>query len=294
VNTAPNRYDPSGFDVVDAQVHLTLDMDESRLLASMDALGITGTILDEFWVLLQDQDSALPGTPLPGGAFRPLSLYAHGAAIRNPQRFKYIQRVERTDPELAAVIRMLGTSPECVAVRILLLSGADRSGFAEGAYDDILAGAQDQRLPVCVLGPDARTLGAVTDRFPRLDLVLDHCGYGRKTPQWEAVLDAANLPRVYLKWSHASRIFGPREHPAAPLAVTRAEFHRAVKGYGADRMLWTSDITEEESAQSWSQLLGFVRDDCVLSDAEKTAILGGTARQVFGWPQTNTSTKKLR
>jgi L-fuconolactonase len=268
-------------DVIDAQVHLTLDLDETALLASMNALGITGALLDEHWVT---SDQALPAAPLPGGAFRPLSLYAHGAAIRHPQRFKYIQRVERTDPELSGVLRMLGASPQCVAVRILLLSAADRSGFTDGAYDEILAGAQEQRLPVCVLGPDARTLGAVTDRFPRLDLVLDHCGYGRKPQQWEAVLAAATLPRVHLKWSHAWRIFGPLECADAPLAVTRREFHRAIRAYGADRILWTSDVTEEESPQSWSQLLSFVREDPELSDTDKASVLGGAARRVFGWP----------
>jgi len=268
-------------DIVDAQVHLTLDMDERTILASMDALGITGVVADEFWHVTENL-AGMPCAPLPGGLFRPLSPYAQAAALRHPDRFSYLQRIEPRDPELDAVMTLLGSAPGCRAVRLVLLGGAQRAAFGSGGYDHVLHAAQARALPVCVLGADMTTLPAVASRFPDLPIVLDHCGWPRNAQHWEQILQAASLPTVALKWSHAFRAFGAAMNPAE---ATQREFLRALEDFGVRRVMWASDINHDESGASWSALLGFVRDNPALSAGDKSWVLARTARSVFGWPQ---------
>ena len=266
-------------DIVDAQVHLTLDMDEPRLLASMDELGIGAVILDEFWYI-SDQLQGMPCAPLPEGGCRPLSPYAQAAALRYADRFSYLQRLEPRDRELGCVVRLLSQSPGCRAVRVTIFGGEQRAAFGSGGYDGALRAAEAHRLPVCVLGVDVATLAAVADRFPALPIVLDHCGWARNPRHWEDILGAASLPTVFLKWSHAHRAFGQGDDP--PQAIQR-EFLRALEAFGPQRVLWASDITQEESGASWSDLLGFVRDNPALSHADKEWVLSRTARSLFRW-----------
>ncbi len=267
-------------DIVDAQVHLTLELDERALLASMDALGIRSAVLDEFWYITDDF-RGMPCATLPGGTFRPLSPYAQAASLRHPERFSFLQRVDRRDPEAGGVVRMLGAAPGCRAVRVLPLGREERAAFGEGGYDEILAAAQAAQLPVCVLGVDLATLPLVTRRFPDLPIVLDHCGWARSLEHWEQVLSAGALDTVFLKWSHVFRVFGATEDP---LRTARQELHRAVETFGAERVMWASDLTEDEAGASWSQLLGAVTEDPELSSDDKQWLLSGTARSLFDWP----------
>ncbi len=274
-----SRFVSPPVDVIDAQVHLTLEMDEARISNSMDALGIRSVVIDEFWHVTENLQG-MPCAPLPGGVFRPLSPYAQAAALRCSDRFSYLQRVERRDPEIGSVVRLLGSSPGCRAVRLLLLNGEQRGAFVSGGYDEVLGAAQAQGLPVCVLGVDVASLPVVRDRFPGLPIVLDHCGWPRNPEHWEQILQVGSLPNVYLKWSHAFRAFGGDEDPAA---ATQREFLRALEAFGLQRVMWASDITQEESGASWADLLGFVRDNPALSGGDKQWVLSRTARSVFGW-----------
>ncbi len=267
-------------DVVDAQVHLTLELNEGALLASIDALGIRSVVLDEFWYITDDF-RGMPCAPLPGGTFRPLSPYAQAAALRYPERFSFLQRIDRRDLDAGAVVRMLGASPGCRAVRVLPLGREERAAFGEGGYDEILAAAQAEQLPVCVLGVDLATLPLVTRRFPDLPIVLDHCGWARSLEHWEQVLSAAALDTVFLKWSHVSRVFGGAQDP---LETARRELHRALEAFGAERVMWASDVTEDEAGADWSQLLGAVTEDPELSSDDMQWLLSGTARSLFDWP----------
>lgn len=268
------------FDVIDAQVHLTLTLDEPALLAAMDALGIAGVVLDEFWHVTKDL-RGMPSDPLPDGAFRPLSPLSQAAALKHPDRFAYLQRVERRDPEVTAVMRLLGASPGCRAVRVLLLNADERAAFGDGGYDHILGLAQTAGLPLCVLGVDLASLPAVTARYPDLPIVLDHCGWARNPAHWEEVLRASRLPTVHLKWCHAARAFRTADDLGE---TTSREFLRALEAYGTDRVLWAADATEEHSTSTWSDLLEFVTWHPSLSQGDKQQVLSGTARTLFRWP----------
>ncbi len=270
------------FDIVDAQVHLTRDLGRDAILHSMNALGIHGVVIDEFWGVTP-QLRVLPGDLLPGGLSRPLSPTAQAMAIELPDRVSYLQRVERHDPLLGEVMSLLGASQGARAVRVVLLTAEDRHAFGAGGYDHVLQLAARHDLAVCVLGPDLTTLGDLLRGHPEVRLVLDHCGWARNAQHWQRVLDTAALAQVSLKWSHTARAFSKVADPDHDVAdVTGREFLRALDAYSPARVMWASDVTEER--HSWHDLLAFVTHHPGLSDGDKQQVLGTTARTVIRWP----------
>lgn len=267
-------------DIVDAQLHLSLDVGADAVLAAMDALGIESVVLDELW----GRNANGNGTPcveFADGSDRPLSPCAQAAALQHPGRFSFLQRVRRQDPQLAAWMAVLASSPGCRAVRVVARAPQERQALAEGGYDALLGLAQRHALPICVLtGGAGAVLRSVAARCPDLQFVIDHCGWVRSPEQWDDVLALARQPNTWLKWSHAHRSFGRAGDAAAN--VQRA-FEQALGAFGAERVLWAGDATHEESQATWAQLLAFVQDNPALSQGDKEWVLGRTARRVFRW-----------
>ena len=267
-------------DIVDAQLHLSLSPGADGIIAAMDALGIAGVVLDEVWGR-NENDHATPCVEFADGAYRPLSPCAQVAALRYPDRFSFVQRITRRDPQLPALIPILASSPGCRSLRVVIGSRQEREAFATGAYDELLGLAQAHGLPISVLSKDAGALFRdAVPRFPDLQFVIDHCGWGKTDQEWGEVLALARNSNTCLKWSHASRAFGQSSDPGA--GIQRA-FLRAIDAFGVERMLWASDATHEESAATWAELLSFVRDNPALSQGDKEWVLGKTARRVFRW-----------
>lgn len=124
---------------------------------------------------------------------------------------------------------------------------------------------------------------ALAAREPGLRVVLDHLGGvdADAWPTWGAtVLRLGRLPNVHVKISalgHLSRCPFPYTDLHAPV---QALLH----SYGPGRLLWGSDWphaygygTYEESARSALAAIGN------LGAAEQDRILGGTARQLYGF-----------
>jgi hypothetical protein len=242
------------FDVVDAQIHLTGELGREQILWSLEALGISGVIIDEFWGVTPEL-RILPGDLLADGRSRPLSPIAQAMAIEQPDRVSYVQRVEPLDPLLGEVMSLLGASEGCRAVRLTLLNGHDRAGFADGSFDRVF------ELAV------------------RNDLAV----WARNATHWDAVLATAAMPQVSMKWSHTSRAFANVAGPDGdPTATTDREFLRALDAFGPERVLWASDVTQED--RPWAELLAFVTHHPTLSRGDKEWVLGRAARTTFRWP----------
>lgn len=95
-------------DVVDAQVHANV-LGTDVTLAIMDALGITGLLFDEYVGV--DHDGALhPGYRLPNGTFRSIAPQAEAAALRHPDRFAFLMRVDPLDPGIDCWVETLSTA----------------------------------------------------------------------------------------------------------------------------------------------------------------------------------------
>lgn len=270
--------------VVDAQVHVFLTMQESEALAAMDALGIRSVVIDELWGF-NDKGQGLPCTELPNGFARAVSPLAQAASLKHPERFSYLQRVSRHDPDLAALFAILGSSPGCRSVRIDVREPAENQAIPDGGYDELLKLAQKYDLPVSVLGREiAAAIRGTAARFPDLRFVVDHCGFPRTAQQWDDVLTLGRCKNVWLKWSHAHRAFGAAEYPFAEF---QPQLARAIDAFGIERVMWASDFTHNQkhdrSANTWAELLYCIRDSAALSQGDKEWLLGRTARSLFRW-----------
>ncbi len=283
-------------DVVDAQIHMGPGgIDE--VLAAMNALGITGALVDEYWLTSFDNR---PHYALPDGAQRPVGPTAELAALMHPDRFAFLLRIGRLDPDYEAVIRHVRDAPGGRALRIDPgLSPAEVGQFADGGYDHIFRAAADAGLPLFVFGPDSPDAFARAARaFPDLRIAADHCGlysnsmrtgFAQREPLdeqgqlalFDRILALSEFPNVALKWGHASSMF---DLPAWPGDALSPILCKAVSAFGAERVLWASDYSVNQRGESWADLLYGVRGDPGLSEADKAKVLGGSLRAWIGWP----------
>lgn len=297
--SAPLQSPEPGFDIVDAQLHVGRAM-TGETLEAMDALGIRSVLIDEFWGFWDSPDPThiQPGFALPNGAWRAAWPTAEEAGLRYPDRFAYLVRIDRRDPQLESVMRLVGSTPTARAVRLQPTWTLEEAEvFKRGGYDHVLSLARETGVPVCLFIPGyAEHLAPYAERFPEVRLVIDHCGMGFPNippgrPEEEAqrttdagyldeVLALARYPNVYLKWCHAQDRFGAATYPYESL---RPLLRRTIDAFGADRLMWASDKSVM-FGHTWADLLFAVREDPGLSPVEKRAILGGTARRVLNWP----------
>lgn len=283
-------------DIVDAQIHMGPG-GVAEVLAAMDALGIAGALIDEYWLRSPPNQ---PNHPLPGGGYRPVSPTGELAAQLHPARFRYLLRVHRLDPEFGAIIRQVRDAPGALALRIDPgMSPAEMEAFASGGYDPILGAAEECGLPLFAFAPDRPEAFARAARaFPGLRLIVDHCGiYANSMRQsfaelpplsadeqlamFDRVLALAEHPNLALKWGHASGMF---DTPVWPGEGLRPILRRAISAFGGQRIMWASDYSVNQRGESWAELLFGLRANADLTDDERAAMLGGTARAWLSWP----------
>ena len=274
--------------VIDSQIHLFRTLGLEGGLAAMNALGIQGAVIDEYWTVEQEGETIFPGYRMPNGAVRVVRSQAMHAAARYPGRFRYLVRTDHRDPDPRGWIKAIADSPHACATRFVVRSEEEIRDFLAGGYDAIFAAATDLGVPVFLFLDHGDTAAAVRyiEKFPTATIIVDHIGMGRssdavRTPdKFEAALRLAAYPNVYLKWCHAYFGFGPVVYP---FENTHAPLRRAVDAFGAERLMWASDFTIREHEVSWMDRLLSVRESPVLTGEEKGWVLGRTARQVLGW-----------
>ncbi|MEE8306612.1 MAG: amidohydrolase family protein [Gammaproteobacteria bacterium] len=256
-------------DIVDSQIHFGPGGVED-ILADMDRLGIQACLVDEFWGL----ETWGPGYTLPNGTFRPTRPTVELAAALHPDRFGYVARVDRTDPEVLGLIRIAADDPNARAARLIpAVTAVECEAFAKGDYAPIFQTCLDVRMPVFLfIAGHVELMPRYLEQFPDLQFIVDHCGMPMEqwiamldedTPEGEApagpdvgyfieVLKLATYPNVALKWSHAQGMFGELEYPSPGLLPY---LRRAIDAFGVDRIMWASDRGGNQTGETWEQLL---------------------------------------
>lgn len=278
-------------DVCDTQIHIGPGNIEETL-AAMNALGIQSVVIDEYWLPGLDY---MPHQKLPDGGIRPVCPTAQLASLLHPDRFSYVLRVEISDPEYQAIIRMVKDSPSGIGIRIIPgMTAEGTRAFAEGAYDNLLNAVEKSGLPLFLFLPDhPEIIAECAKKFPRLRIIIDHCGIysnemrmmlGGKVPArsqdeqlslFDDVLSLSVYPNIALKWSHSSEMFNSPVYPGGELWPI---LRKAISSFGADRIMWASDFSVNQRGETWSEILYGIKGNSDLTDQEIRAILGGTAR----------------
>jgi len=268
------------FDIVDAQVHFTaLGIPEG--LAAMDALGISSLLIDEFD---RFEDGKFHPYVLTGsGVPRPVQPLAEHAARLHPDRLAYLIRVDYRDTDFAGIVAQEMRSPGAKALRLLGILPAELAALRSGAVRHVFEIAEHNQIPLFVNSVELELVDQYLEHFTKTPIILDHCGSAYTDEKFDHLVGLARFSNAYVKWAHGPAVLDCLNYPFHEL---QAKLRRLVDAYGADRIMWASDITENRSGHTWAEMLFHVRDSELMSDAEKAWILGKTARKVLDWPRT--------
>ena len=124
---------------------------------------------------------------------------------------------------------------------------------------------------------------AFARRFPELPIVLDHCGWPHVDRGTEGAIGAelvelAEVANIHFKftqinWNRFAEVVGGVD----PAGFVR----RLVDLYGADRVMWGSDIGNTKDSYATMVEMA-IAATALLSEAERQAVLHDTGRRVFG------------
>jgi predicted TIM-barrel fold metal-dependent hydrolase len=287
-------------DIVDAQVHLNrLGSDWGRTdprlivdyaIVTMDALGLDAVLIDE-WAGFDNpitKRGHLPGHFLPNGAMRGAHPFSEKAIELHPDRFAYVARIDPLDPDLEDLMAGVHQKPGAVCLRIVPIPEAgELELFERGGFEAMFAAAEKHRVPIFAWFPGrSHLLVPYLEKFPNLQLILDHLGISRTEGNHSAQLDEvfalARYPNLALKWCHAPSHLSNQPYPFRDVMP---HLRRAIEAFGPQRIMWASDHTQSKTHHSWAQALFYVLDSNELSDDEKAWILGKSVRSVLHWPK---------
>jgi L-fuconolactonase len=286
-------------DIVDAQVHLNrlgshwehtdhaVIVDYAVVL--MDALGLRGILIDE-WAGFDNpvtKRGHLPGYFLPNGAVRGLHPFSETALALHPDRFGYVARIDPLDPDVDALMAEVRRKPGGLCLRIVPIPEAgELELYEQGGFAPLFAAAEKYQVPIFAWFPGrAHLLAPTLEKFPNLQLILDHCGVSRSeghyADQLSQVFALAKYPNLALKWCHAPSHLSKEGYPFADVLP---HLRGAIDAFGAERIMWASDHTQSKTHHSWAEALYYLRDSAALSLAEKEWILGKSVRTILRWP----------
>ena len=142
-------------------------------------------------------------------------------------------------------------------------------------------------------------LARIAGLFPQLPIVLDHVGVPHGSNYEVNWTRDQGLPAPYLgapDFAVGSALLALRRHRNIHFKLTGINFERCaddrvdtaafvrrlVDEFGADRLMWGSDIGQ--TAGPYRRLVEEVRDaTAALTADERNMVLSGTARSVYGW-----------
>ena len=279
-------------DIVDAQVHLFMTMDDEAAVHAMDALGIRGAVIDEAWDFGEEgpHHSSMPAYKLATGEWRPISPGGVRAAMHRPDRFSYLLRINPDDPGMAFVMAEAAATPGCRAFRLDSRGEREDRAAESGERMDFFRTAETLGVPVFVMSyGKARNFEPYLRACPSLPLIFDHCGLSLKSRDFDDLLRLAEYPNAHLKWCHAPIVFQAKEYP---FPEVRPQLNRALEAFGRERIMWGSDFTAVPLASqvlkgpnySWAEALFYMRANPDLSESDLEWLLGRSVRKVLNWP----------
>jgi len=240
------------------------------MVAAMDAVGVDGALLiSPFTIYGYDAGYAL-------------EVYAE-----HPDRFGLIKPF---DPHSAAVADEAAewlARPGAVGARVML-------SFQELEADDaglgrILEAGAQAGAPVNVLCAGKLPLfRELARRHPNTQLVIDHLGLAQPFyppppdepfADLENVLALAEFEHVAIKISGACTL----SHEPFPYADIWPPLGRIFEAFGFDGCRWGTEGTRAVNLLACEQAVGAFRVAEQLADAERSALMGGTLRQIYNW-----------
>lgn len=249
-----------------ARKYVDGDHSTDALVRLMDAAGVERAILTSPWL------------------YGPSPAYALESAAAHPGRFVVVAPFAPPVEGLDDRIRSFADHPEAAGVRVLLASPSQPARPVPTRFvDALMSGAAEHGLPVFV-SPMGRLdeVARIADAFPEVSVVLDHCGLWLDAPVTarlalvDDVMALSSHPNVALKCSALPEL-SERPYPFDDVVCL---IRRLIGEFGADRLMWGSDINQHLGQLTYGQSVDYVRTSPALSRDDKAWLLGGTALRV--------------
>jgi L-fuconolactonase len=268
---APSYRPPSG----------VTDWPIESVLVAMEAVGVRAAVLD-----------ALPTatTIAADGSERYANDYGEAAAQRYPGTLAATTRYDHRATDIADQVASTRAVPGIVGIRLVIRTDDEAAALEAGEYEAYLDAVERHGIPLFVF---ASMHLSVVDRIarshPGLQLIVDHLGMPQPplrtldTPPFRRlplVLDLAKYPNVAVKFCGGPAYSAERY----PFGDVWPQLRQIVDAYGAERLMWASDLTRLRGLFTYSELLTFILYSPALTETEKEWILGRTVRRILGWP----------
>jgi L-fuconolactonase len=212
--------------------------------------------------------------------------YMFGVAHAHPEIAAVVAWVPLDRPdEVGAGLERLSHEPSFVGIRNLIHDQPDPDWLLRDEVDRSLGLLERAELPFDVIAVLPRHLdhvATVAARHPGLRLVVDHLGAppikaGDDWEPWKALMAAAAAhPNVYAKVSGLYPVVGDLSDWTT--ADIEPFVHYVLELFGADRLMYGSDWPVVRLGGGYGRVWAALNEIFGrLSDAERRALLGGTA-----------------
>lgn len=215
--------------------------------------------------------------------------YILDCATRRPGTFSVVAMINERKPHLKERLRDL-RDRGARGIRITPTKHADRTlnvdppNWLKAPGMELLwQHAAELGVAVCPLisGEFLPTLVPMCKRHPDTVCVIDHfahLSYGQ-ADQMQAITDLSAFPNVYFKVSAFYKFSDP---PYDGRGLARM-IEICIDAFGPNRLMWASDAPYQmRNGHNYEDALALIREGLpALSDADRRAILRGTAERVF-------------
>jgi predicted TIM-barrel fold metal-dependent hydrolase len=240
------------------------------MVAAMDTVGVDGALLVSPFTL-----------------YRYDASYALEVYAKHPDRFGLIKPFNPRSETVAEEIAEWAKTPGVVGVRLMLTS---RSGEADDpGLNRILAAGAKAGIPVNVMCWGRLVLVRdLARRHPNTQVVIDHVGltqpFAPPVPpdpfaELATVVSLAVYDNVAIKISGACTL----SHQPFPYPDIWEPLGQIFKAFGFHRCLWGTDWTRAVDLLTYEQGVEAFRVTDQLSEAERSALMGGTLTKIYHW-----------
>jgi L-fuconolactonase len=207
--------------------------------------------------------------------------YLASVLRRFPERFRGVARVDPEDPAAPDHLSQL-VSDGFVGIRISPAADAQGDWIRGPLMRALWTRCRDENASMSVLAPITRLpdVAALVDRFPDLDVTIDHmadCPPDR-ADLLRYLLALRRYPRVFVKVSHTWSL----SRQPFPYPDSQAQVKKIYDSFGPQRLMWGTDWPLVEGYCGYAKAVSMVRDQMPFLNAEdKQWILSKTISRVF-------------
>ncbi len=207
------------------------------------------------------------------------------AAQKYPDRFAVMGQFAPDKPENRKLVKTWRQQPGMLGLRWQLLTEQQQKWLDDGTLDWLWPEAEAAGVPIAMMaGLFLPKFRAIAEKYPKLKLVIDHCGLNRHGQDDAAFIHldelvrTAKLPNVALKATGAPH-YSTKGYPFKNI---QDGLHRIYDAFGPKRFFWGTDITRMQC--TYRQCVTFFTEELPwLKGRDLEDVMGRGLCEWLGW-----------